>query len=66
MVSMGAIQVIAAVFALVSDMSKSGPHAPEILGALTGSLVITLGLGWVWRKIYISGKKEPSLPKPRE
>lgn len=48
--------------AFVIDMKKGGAHAPEILGTLTGALVITLGLGWVWRKVYFSKPRPADLP----
>jgi membrane protein implicated in regulation of membrane protease activity len=65
-VVIGGLRTIAAFIAFIADMSKSGQHAPEWLGAMTGSLVITVLLGWVWRKIYHSRKPDPSLPKTKE
>ena len=49
----------------VIDMKNGGQHAPEILGAMTASIVITLGLSWVWKKIYFSKKVSPGPARPQ-
>ena len=60
-----AIRSISGAVVFVIDLKNGGLHATEILAAMTASIVITLGLGWVWRKIYFT-KKEPAGPaKPQ-
>jgi hypothetical protein len=55
-VAAAALRTIAGLVVFVVDMKNGGQHAPEILGATTASILITLGLGWVWKKIYASKK----------
>jgi len=62
-VAVAAVRSISGIVVFVRDMNKGGQHAPEILGALTASIVITLGLGWVWKKIYISKQQTVGSPK---
>ena len=57
------LQTVGGVIAFAIDMKKGGGHAPEILGGMTASLLIALGLGWVWKKVYC-WKKDAS-PAPR-
>jgi hypothetical protein len=63
-VAAAALRTIATIVVFVIDMKNGGQHAPEILGTMTGSLVITLGLGWVWKKIYLSKRGSATSPKP--
>ncbi len=56
-VAVAAVRSIAGAVVFVIDMKNGGQHAPEILGAMTGSILIALGLGWVWRKIYFTKKR---------
>ncbi len=63
-VTAAALRTIAAIVVFVIDMKNSGHHAPKILGTMTGSFVITLGLGWVWRKVYLSNRNSTTSPTP--
>jgi len=51
------LRAIGAIIALVVDLRKDGAHAPEILGALSASIVIALALGWLLKKIYFQNTK---------
>jgi hypothetical protein len=55
--AMSSLKAIGAAIALVLDLRKDGAHAPEILGALSASVVISLALGWLLRKIYFQKAK---------
>ena len=63
-VAAAALRTIAAIVVFVIDMKNGGQHAPEILGTMTGSFVIALGLGWVWKKVYLSKKSSSTSPTP--
>jgi len=63
-VATAALRTIASVVVFVVDMKNGGQRAPEILGVMTGSFVIALGLGWVWRKIYFFKKSDSAPNKP--
>jgi hypothetical protein len=63
-VAVAAIRSIAGVIVFLADMKNGGQHAPEILGAMTASILITLGLGWVWKKIYFSSQTSSGRVKP--
>lgn len=64
-VAIAVIRSLAGVVAFVLDIKNGGQRAPEILGAMTASILITLGLGWVWRKIYFSNQKASDPARPR-
>jgi len=57
MFAVTSLKVIGAIIALVLDLKKEGTHAPEILGALSASLIISLALGWLLKKIYLQKAK---------
>ena len=63
-VAVAATRTIAGLIVFVVDLKKGGQHAPQILGALTASILIVLGLGWVWRKIYFSKTDSSTPAKP--
>lgn len=60
-VAVAATRTVAGLVVFAIDMKNGGQHAPQILGALTASILVVLGLGWVWRKIYFS-KRDPATP----
>ena len=64
-VAAAALRSVAGVVVFVVDMKNGGQHAPEILGALTASVLIALGLGWVWKKVYNSKRPSagPAMPQ---
>lgn len=63
-VAAAALRTIAAIVVFVIDMKNGGQHVPEILGTITGSFVITLGSGWVWKKVYLSKKSSATSLSP--
>ncbi|MBK8476325.1 MAG: hypothetical protein IPL39_08380 [Opitutaceae bacterium] len=52
--ALAALRAIAGIVLFILDMRNGGRHAPEVLGALTASIVVALGLGWLWRRMYFS------------
>lgn len=63
--AVAAVRSVAGAVACVIGMKNGGLHAPGILGAMTAPILVTLGLGWVWKKLYFS-KQEPVRPaKPQ-
>lgn len=64
-VAVAAIRSIAGIVVFVIDMKNGGQHASEVLGAMTASILITLGLGWVWKKIYFSNRTSSGPVKPQ-
>lgn len=64
-VAVAAMKSLAGVVVFAIDMKNGGQRTPEILGAMTASILITLGLGWVWKKIYFSKKESAGPAKPK-
>jgi len=53
MFASAALKALGAAIALILNLTKGGDQAPEILGALTASIVIALLFGWLVRKVYL-------------
>ena len=53
------LMAIVAAIVLVLDLRKDGAHAPEILATLSSSIVVSLALGWLLRKLYFHKTKAP-------
>ena len=52
-----ALRAIRGAIALILNLTKGGDQAPEILGPLTASIVISLVFGWLFRKVYLQKVK---------
>ena len=55
--AMAALKTIGATIALIVNLSNGGNQAPEILGALTASIVLALVFGWLLKKVYFQKPK---------
>jgi hypothetical protein len=55
--AMAALKTIGAIIALIVNLSNGGNQAPEILGALTASIVLSLLFGWLFKKVYFQKTK---------
>ena len=47
-----ALKALVAAIALIASLTKGGSQTPEILGALTASIVVAMLFGWLCRKVY--------------
>jgi len=55
-----AVRAIASIVIVAIDIVHGAAHAPENLGTMTGSILVAMILGWLYRKIYFSKRKESS------
>ncbi|WP_221031100.1 hypothetical protein [Actomonas aquatica] len=53
-VASGTLRTILTIRYCFIDLSRGGNQAPELLGTIVGTLLVTVLFGWVWRKVYLS------------